>query len=205
MSTLILILTATFLLSLGFGIAIWFTFQTRHLAQGEETASKTRKTEKLPFRWSYIILPVVILLLAIILAAFFYPQLPTEVAYHFNPDGSPNKWLSPEMIMIWMLIPQLFLTLLAGATIWGITKLGVLSSQTEGSLRPERILSFMGNIIGLPQLVLCFAMLDIFSYNSYGMHIIPLWILALTIIGLGSIILAIFFILAIRQVRRATR
>ena len=150
-------------------------------------------------------LPAVVLLLTIIMAVFFYPQLPTEVAYHFNPDGSPNKWLSPEMIMVWVLTPQLSLTLLAGAAVWGITKSGLLSSQAEGSFRPARILSFMGNIIGLPQLLLGFAMLDIFSYNSYGIHIMPLWIFVLIIIGLGSIILAIFFILAIRQVRRANR
>ena len=162
--------------------------------------------ETLPFRWSYIILPVAILFLSIILTAYFYHQLTAEVAYHFRLDGSPDKWLSREMIIIWLIVPQLFLALLAGALTWGITKLGILSRQPENTwVKSERILSLMGNIIGLPQLVLCFAMLDIFSYNSYGMHIIPLWILALIIIGLGSIIPAIFFILAIRQVRRATR
>ncbi len=205
MITLVLILTAIFLLSLGCGAVIWFAFHIRRLAQGEKTASKTRKVERLPFRWSYIILPVVILLLAIILAAFFYPQLPTEVAYHFKLDGSPDKWLSREMTMVWMLLPQLCLTLLAGAIVWGITKLGILSRQTKGNLRPDRILSLMGNIIGLPQLVICFAMLDIFSYNSYQTHIMPIWIFALTIIGLGSITLGIFFILAIRRIWGTTQ
>jgi len=200
MSTIILILTVIFLLTLGGGVIIWFVLYTRRLAQGEETATKAGKAERLSFRWSYIILPVVILFLAIIVAAFFFPQLPAEVAYHFEPDGSPDKWLSREVILAWMLTPQLCLALLAGAITWGITRLSTLFRQAEANLRLERILLLMGNMIALPQLIICFAMLDIFSYNSYGTHIMPIWIFALIVMGLGSIPLGIFFILAIRRV-----
>lgn len=200
MITLVLIATAIFLLGLGCGVVIWFAFHTRRLAQGVKTAGKSRKAERLAFRWSYIILPVVILLLSIILAAYFYHQLPAEVAYHFKPDGSADRWLSRGVAMVWLLTPQFCLALLAGAIVWGITKLGILSRQTEDNLRPGTILSLMGNIIGLPQLIICFAMLDIFSYNSYQTHIMPIWIFALIVMGLGSIILGIFFILAIRRV-----
>ena len=45
----------------------------------------------LTFRWSYIILPVVILLLSIILVAYFYQRLPAEVGYQFKPDGLPDR------------------------------------------------------------------------------------------------------------------
>ena len=200
MITLVLILTAIFLLSLGCGVVIWFAFHARRFAQGAETASKAERAEKLSFRWSYIILPVVILFLAIIVAAFFFPQLPAEVAYHFESDGSPDKWLSREVILAWMLTPQLCLALLAGAITWGITRLSTLFRQAEANLRLERILLLMGNMIALPQLIICFAMLDIFSYNSYGTHIMPIWIFALIVMGLGSIPLGIFFILAIRRV-----
>ena len=44
------------------------------------------------FRWKYILLPVAILSLSIILAAYFYHLLPVAVAYHFE-DGSPDKWM----------------------------------------------------------------------------------------------------------------
>ena len=63
----------------------------------------------------------------------------------------------------------------------------------------------MGNMVALPQIILCFAMLDIFSYNSYQMHIMPLWVFALIIMGLGGIILGIFFIRAIRRGWGATQ
>jgi len=204
MGTIILIATVILLLTLGGGIIIWFVFYTRRLAQGEEAITKAEKAERQPFRWSYVILPAGILLLVIIIAAFFYPQLSAKVAYHFKPDGSPDKWLSRQAILAWMLTPQLCLALLTGAIAWGTTKLSVLFRQAEGNLRPERIISLMGNMIALPQLIICFAMLGIFSYNLYGTHIMPIWIFALIVMGLGSILLGIFFILAIRRVWGAT-
>lgn len=195
----ILILIVILVLGLGCGVAFWFVLRHRQPAKGIASA------ETLPFRWSYIILPLAILSLSIILTAYFYHQLSAEVAYHFKLDGSPDRWLSREMITIWLLAPQLLLTLVAGAITWGITKLGILSRQPENTLiKPERILSLMGNMIALPQIVLCFAMLDIFSYNAYQIHIMPLWVFALIIMGLGGITLGIFLILAIRRAWRAT-
>ena len=202
--TLLLIVTTTFLFVLGGGVVLWLAFYTKRLAQGEKTALKTRKAEGLPFRWSYVMLPVIMLLLAIFLVAFFYQQLPAEVAYHFKFDGSPDKWMGREMAIVWMLAPQLCLAMLAGAIVWGITKSSILSQQITSDLRPERILLLMGNIIGLPQFIICFAMLDIFNYNSYQTHIMPVWIFALIVVALGGIILGIFFVLTIWRVRGAT-
>ncbi len=150
-------------------------------------------------------LPVAILILSIILAIYFYRLLPAEVAYHFNPDGSPDRWTNRGAAITWALSLQFFFVLLAGAIVWGITKLGIQSQQSKGSLRLEGILALMGNIIGLPQLIIGFAMLDIFSYNAYQAHIMPIWIFALIVMGLASIILGIFFILAIRRVWGATQ
>ena len=158
------------------------------------------------FHWSYSMLPVVILLLSIILATYFYRLLPAEVAYRFKPDGSPYSWLNRGAIILWMLIPQLCFTLLAGIMTWRVTKLGALFRQAEGALvKPERVLLVMGNMVAMPQIILCFAMLDIFSYNSYQIHILPLWVFALIVMGLGGIILGIFFIRVMRQIWRTTR
>lgn len=166
----------------------------------KEPTKQTTTRATLAFHWSYIVLPVIFLLLSIILSAYFYHRLPVEVAYHFKPDGSPDRWLSRGAIVLWALLPQLFLTLVAGVITWGITKLSVIFRQSESTqIKPERILFLMGNMIAMPQIILGFAMLDIFSYTSYQMHIMPLWLFALIITGLGGIILGIFFIRAIRQ------
>ena len=202
---IIILLIIILWLVLGCGAAIWFAFRLRQSGQGK-TSSRKSTMEPVSFRWSYIILPAAILLLSIILAAFFYQQLPDSVAYHFQLDGSPDRWLSREIITAGTLAPQLIFTLLAGAITLGVIKLGILSKQTGAAgIKPERILLLMGNMIALPQIVLCFAMLDIFSYNSYQVHVMPLWVFALIIMGLGAIILGGFFILTIRRVWRATQ
>ena len=200
----ILILAAIFLLGLGCGTAIWFVFRQRQVVEKEEPAKET--TKALTFRWHYIIMPLTILFLSVILTAYFYHRLPVEVAYHFKLDGSPDKWLSRKMIIVWMLTPQVLFTLGAGVITWGVTRLGILFRQAESILiKPERIISLMGNMIALPQTILCFAMLDIFSYNSYQVHIMPVWLFALIIMGLGGIIIGIFFIQIIRQAWSSSR
>ena len=113
------------------GGAAWFAFYTRRLTQGTKTATERAKTGSQTFRWSYIILPLAIFLLSIALSVYFYRQLPTEVAILFHLDGSPYRWLSREIAMVLFLVPQFFLTLLAGAITWGITKLGIIFSQTD--------------------------------------------------------------------------
>lgn len=179
------------------GGAVWFALYSRRLAP------ERAKAGRLPFYWRHIILPVAIFLLSVLLAAYFYRQLPAEVAVHFQFDGSPDKWLSREITIVWFLVPQFFLALLAGATTWGITKLGFLFSQTEGAgVKPERILSFMGNIFALPQFIICFAMLDIFSYNSYQIHIMPMWIFLLIILGLAIAILGLFLFFVMSTAKR---
>ena len=155
----------------------------------------------LTFHWGYIILPLIILILSIILTAYFYPRLPGEVAYHFKSDGSPDRWLGRGVVSLWMLIPQLFFTLLATVVTWGITRLSALFKQSESPwIKPEGILLIMGNMVALPQIILGFAMLDIFSYNLYQIHLLSFWVFALIIMGLGAIVLGIFFIRVMRQV-----
>ena len=60
----------------------------------------------------------------------------------------------------------------------------------------------MGNIIALPQIILTFAMLDIFLYNAYQIRLIPLWIFTLIIMVLGMVVLGTFFFQTARQSRR---
>ncbi len=197
-----IIILAIVVIAGALGGAFWFTSRARRLAPGRETTGKTGKAGSLPFRWGYIILPIAVLLLSIILTAYFYRLLPAEVAYHFKLDGSPDKWLSREMITVWLLAPQLLLTLLAGGIAWGITKLSVLFSQMETTrIKPESIVSLMGNMIALPQVILCFAMLNIFSYNSYQIYM-PMWVLIVIIFGLATIVLGILLALIISRVRR---
>jgi len=151
------------------------------------------------FRWSYIMLPVVLLLLAVILAAVFYNKLPSEVYYHFTGD-TPDREVSRTALMAWLLIPQFFLMFI-GVAISGIGSVISRRYELSDSNHIKRLLMAMGNMVALPQIILIFAMLDIFLYNAYYIRLIPLWIVIIVVLLLGTIVLGIFFFRIIRQFR----
>ncbi|MFC1935097.1 hypothetical protein ACFLXZ_02140, partial [Chloroflexota bacterium] len=142
-----------------------------------------------PFRWAYVILPLTILLITIFFTAYFYHLLPDKVACYFK-SGAPDGWINPSATILWAAAPQFFLTLLAVATVWVITKLSMRSQQTENTTI-KAILPLMGNMPALPQIIHSFAMLDIFSYNTYQIHLMPLWLFALLVMVSGGIIVSV--------------
>jgi uncharacterized membrane protein len=164
-----------------------------------ESANIASSENNISFRWIYIILPAVFLLLSIVLTAFFYHRLPSEVAYHFS-GGAPDSWTGRSAIITWMLVPQFLLTLLSFAIV-RTAIFGTRYVSAEGTPL-KKLLIVMGNMAVLPQLILIFAMLDIFLYNAYQIRLIPLWVFALIVMLLGAVILGIFFIQTIWQVRR---
>jgi len=165
-----------------------------------ESANKITSEKNISFRWIYIVLPVAILLLSIILTGYFYRLLPPEVAYQFKA-GEPDRWANRGAIIAWTLTPQFIFVLLAATIVWGATKMNTRLQQVESTIA-RKILSLMGNMVALPQIILGFAMLDIFLYNAYQIDIMPLWIFALIVLVLGGIVLGVFFIiLVIRQFR----
>jgi uncharacterized membrane protein len=157
-------------------------------------------------RLSYIIGPLAVLLLSLTLAVYFYHLLPAELAYHFELDGTPDRWLSREVTMVWMLLPQLVFVLLAWGVAWGVTRFSRRFGQIKGGVvRAERVILFMGNLLALPQLLLCFAMVDIFSYNLYQTHLMPMWAFLLAIVGLVTIALGVFLVYVFSKMRGGQR
>ena len=156
----------------------------------------------MPFRWKYILLPLIILLLSIFLTLFYYRLLPAEVAYHFE-DGTPDQWLGRGAIIAWMLVPQLFFVLVAAGIVGGVIWWSRRSREANNVVM-AKMLSIMGNMMALPQVILSFAMLDIFSYNAYQTHIMPLWIFAVIVMVLGGITLGVFFFSVARRVWRSS-
>jgi uncharacterized membrane protein len=63
----------------------------------------------------------------------------------------------------------------------------------------------MGNLIALPQLLVCFAMADIFRYNLSQRHIMPMWVFSLIILGLVTIALVIFLVYVFSKLRGGQR
>jgi uncharacterized membrane protein len=164
-----------------------------------ESANKPNPENKIAFRWTFIVLPVAFLLLSLILAAIFYSRLPADIAYHFQGD-LPDKWIARGAFIAWMIIPQVFFTILSLA----VVRIVMLASRylpAEGSPLPN-LLPIMGNMMALPQIVLFFAMLEFFLYNAYQIKMIPLWIVTLIVMILGGVVLCVLFIRTIRRFRR---
>ncbi len=185
------------------GGTTWFVLRTRRLAKTEKATKEAIKPDRLPFRWNYIMLPLIILSLSIAMSAYFYPKLPAEVAIQLKFDGVPDRWLSREMTMAFTLGPQIGLTILGAGITWIMARLGVLSKQTWSSrVRPETLLWLMGNLLALPQGVLCFTMFNIFLYNSYQIQLMPTWLFLLIILGIGGALLGLFLVFIIFRARQ---
>ena len=165
-----------------------------------ESVETTTPSRGSRFRWTYIVLPVAIPFISAILAAVFYGRLPSDVAYHFT-DGAPDRWLSRGAITAWMVIPQFVLTLFALGITMTATML-VRHLLPGENILVRKALLIMGNMVALPQIILAFAMLYIFLYNSYQVHLMPLWIFALLVMVLGGIIPGFLLVRALRQSRR---
>jgi len=158
---------------------------------------------RLSFRWSYVIAPAVVFLLSLALLASFYHLLPAQLAVRFGMDGAPTTWLGRGAAILWMLLPQPLLVLLAAGIVRGGTWLYGRSGRATGGLKVERLVSFMGNIIALPQLILLFAMLDILGYNAFQIHILPMWLFLVVILGLATIALVVLAVFIFIRARRA--
>jgi len=142
-----------------------------------------------------------LLLLSAILAVSFYNTLPPEVAYHFT-DDLPDKWVSRGAIIAWLLFPQFFLAFI-GVALSGIGSIISRRYELSDISHIKRILTAMGNMVALPQLILVFAMLDIFLYNAYEIRLFPLWVIILAVLLIGTIVLGVFFLQTLRQFRRS--
>ncbi len=164
-----------------------------------QSANITDPEKSISFRWTYILLPAAFLLISIIMGVCFYWSLPQEAAYHFE-GGVPDKWMSPGALIAWLLVPQFIFFLFAFVIIVVAT---IMSTNLRLADSPptRKLLALMGNMVALPQIILFFAMLDIFLYNAYRTHLMLLWIFALIVMVLGAIILGTVFIKALRQYR----
>jgi uncharacterized membrane protein len=159
--------------------------------------------DRLSFRWSYIIAPVVMFLISLILCVYFFHLLPAEVAVRFDVEGAPEMWLGRGATMLWMILPQLLLVLVAWGIAWGATRLDTRWGWARGGgARAGRMVSLMGNVVALPQLIILFAILDILSYNAFQTHILPMWIFLIVILGLATIALLVLAVIIVLRARR---
>ena len=209
MVILLVLIVITFIFILGGGLVLLQLF-ARNPAVSQtkpgESPNPSEKSEKVGFHWSYIALPLLILLASIGLSIYFYGKLPGEVIYRFNSDGSAAAIVSHNGIIMWAILPQLLFTIFTIIIAWGTTKISRLFDQAAtAGIKLDTILLVMSNMVVIPQLVLFFTMLNIFSYNSSQTRMGFTWWMGLVVIVVGLIFLGIFFARAIRKMGKQTK
>jgi uncharacterized membrane protein len=162
--------------------------------------SSSKAENKGAFRWTYVVWPVALFISAAVLTAVFYSLLPDEVAYRFS-GGEPTHVASRGGVIAWGIGLQFVFTLISFAIAYTITGTSRRLDIEETGLN-QTLFTIMGNLAALPQIILLFAMVDIFLYNAYQVKLIPLWVFAVIILALGGFVLGFYFVRAIRQARR---
>ncbi|MBN1644082.1 MAG: hypothetical protein JW856_04625 [Dehalococcoidales bacterium] len=205
MSVLLIILILTVLFIIGAGLTFFWVFgrgQTGNTTEpaGEPTPQTKQKTR---FRWSFVLLPLILLLISVIGVIYFYGKLPSDVVYNIES----NDLISRNVIVLWTLVPQILLVLLSLSLTWGADKLSSSLKQSGDSsiIKIDSILMVMSNMVALPQLILVFTMLNIFSYNAFQIQLSFLSALALAIIIVSVILLSVFFVRTIRKLGGASK
>ena len=91
---------------------------------------------------------------------------------------------------------------------WGYCLGGNQAYDPTGAKRknrgkPDKSGLFHGQFRGAAQLILFFAMLDIFVYNAYQTHIIPTWVFLSVFLGLATVAMGVFAVFIFLKARRA--
>ncbi|HUT67767.1 MAG TPA: hypothetical protein VMW86_04370 [Dehalococcoidales bacterium] len=126
--------------------------------------------------------------------------MPEEVAYRFS-GSEPTHWFGRGGVIAWALVLQFVFALLSLTIVFIATTASRRLQIGETDLN-RSLFTVMGNLMALPQIILLFALLDIFLYNAYQIKLIPLWVIALIVMVLGGVVLGVYFIRTIRQFRR---
>jgi uncharacterized membrane protein len=160
---------------------------------------------ELGFRWRYVLLPVVVAVISMAVAAYFYGLLPVDISYRFAADGTGETFTGRTGLVITAVAVQLLLAVLAAGVAHVVARLGngFLSRDVGRMPVVESVIVVMSNMVVLPQVVLFFAMLDVFSYNAFQHHLVEPWIVALVAMLVGGPVLAILLFRAIRGSRAA--
>ncbi len=137
------------------------------------------------------ILPVLAIgFICLVAALVSMPSLSPEPAFRFDSAGNPVSYGAKTSIVIISLIVQLIFVAIswsAGKIVTAfINRLGMPESSGQQS---QKVISISSNMIMLPQLIAAFISLDIFIYDVYSFHLLPVWAFAAITMVIGGILI----------------
>lgn len=142
----------------------------------------------LRFRWSFVIIPLIVFVISVIMAAVFIPLLGDTVLLRFSDNGSARE-ISKAGLLTLLLAPNVLFTLISLALV-RLLMAGSKNWDTETSFI-TRVVPLLGNMPGLVQAVVVAAVLQICLYNIYNVSIGPFWVYAVIIMAAGAVFLGV--------------
>jgi len=144
-----------------------------------------------PLRLKYVVLPVALMVLGLILTAIYVWQMPETIYIQFNTEGIGIREGSPwQATLIWIGSTVLIVALCVLFTRFLATRPFLTNENVI--MKPENLITLMGNIPAVASAVLIYAYWDICVYNLNGTHFIPLWVFALIVLGISALLLLFF-------------
>jgi hypothetical protein len=162
---------------------------------------KTASGASFTFRWRYVALPVLIALASAAVCAAVRGRLPFPTAYLFASDGSPSAFAIPGLFVFWVLVFQIGLALGAITVTWAVSWLARRFLRPEAAaVSPQRIMLLTGNMVALPQIIILYYVLDVFSFNTGRGHLpVSVLVFALLVLLAGGAVLGLFLLQMVKQ------
>ncbi|MEN8614372.1 hypothetical protein ABFB09_03670 [Dehalogenimonas sp. THU2] len=159
-----------------------------------QVSQQTANPDPLKFRLSFIALPLAVLLLTATVAAVFYGRLPDELYYRFDLSGVPSGSLTAKSSLVMMLLGiQAVLTTVACFATLSISRVQLFRDNKDSFwFNPARLLTLMGNMPALIQLIMAYVLIDSIVYALESSHLMPLWLFSLITLVIGGILIIIF-------------
>ena len=118
------------------------------------------------------------------------PQLSAEPAFRFSDAGEPANYAGASLVIAGSLLVQLlFITIgwFVGTAIKSF--INRLAMPESAGRQSQKVISVAANMIVLPQLIAAYISFDIFIYDVFSFHLLPVWIFAIMTMVIGGIFL----------------
>ncbi len=199
-ATLGVAIIATLALEMG-----WLVLYSRRLVRGNATAARTMSKAS---RW-WFVAPVAAIYAGLAIAAVVYaPNLPSDlIATHFDSAGVPDGFSTRAQALITplgiggaLLALHLFLAWLLGRSSFAAS-----TSRLRLRFSPRVLMALVSASMAYGQLVLLYAALDIFSYNTRaGQHLLPIGlVIALTAVVAAALLGGFFYFIFMSNRKRS--
>lgn len=157
--------------------------------------SVTTQAGKPGFGYSRIVFPLIVLAASMVLALIFLPQVTGELAFRFTANGNPLNSANRYLVTGFLIGAQVLLV--AGGWLNGyfIYRVGASHGTTSLSgVKAAKTAVLSANMVALPQVILAFVLVYVYSFNVSGVHLMPVWLFVVLAMVTGSMIIIYNFV-----------